>query len=113
MDITHAFLLVSVALYFLPTAIGLDRRHRTAIFVANFALGWTVVGWFAAMIWAVMAPHTALAAPAPTPAPAPVAAPAPAPAPRPASVFAALTIGQKLYPIVAFLAVLGFFALVQ
>ncbi|MFY9753022.1 MAG: superinfection immunity protein [Candidatus Acidiferrales bacterium] len=46
------FLLVAVFLYFLPTFVGRNRHDATGIFLVNFVLGWTVIGWVAAMIWA-------------------------------------------------------------
>ncbi|MGA9593844.1 MAG: superinfection immunity protein [Candidatus Acidiferrales bacterium] len=46
------FLLVAVFLYFLPTFVGWNRHDATGIFLVNFVLGWTVIGWVAAMIWA-------------------------------------------------------------
>ena len=41
--------------YFLPFFIAAGRRHRfgVAIGLLNLFLGWTVLGWLAAMIWAV------------------------------------------------------------
>lgn len=44
-----------LAVYFLPTIIAGVRSHRNliAIGVLNAAFGWTLVGWIAAMIWAV------------------------------------------------------------
>lgn len=39
-------------LYFLPTIIGRNKRNCTAILVTNFFFGWTVIGWFVALIWA-------------------------------------------------------------
>jgi hypothetical protein len=37
----------SLALYFLPTIIAITRTHpnAVAIFVPDFFLGWTFVGW--------------------------------------------------------------------
>lgn len=48
------FLAVLVALYFVPTICAMFRQHRnsTAIFVLNLLLGWVVVGWIIAMVWA-------------------------------------------------------------
>ena len=45
------------ASYFLPLIIAWWRRHHNtlAIFVLNFFLGWTIVGWVAALVWAVTA----------------------------------------------------------
>jgi Superinfection immunity protein len=43
-----------IGLHFLPTIIAVARRHRSrlAIFLVNFFLGWTVIGWIVALIWA-------------------------------------------------------------
>lgn len=40
-------------IYFLPTIVGLNNRNSTAILVLNTFLGWTGIGWIAALIWAV------------------------------------------------------------
>lgn len=41
-------------MYFLPSIIALARSKRDtlAIFLLNFFLGWTVVGWVVALVWA-------------------------------------------------------------
>lgn len=48
--------LVAVWGYFFPTIVahGKKKRNTMAIFVLNLTLGWTVIGWFAALIWASM-----------------------------------------------------------
>jgi hypothetical protein len=48
--------LSGLALYFLPTIIAVARRKRNgwAIFALNFLLGWSFIGWVAALVWAVM-----------------------------------------------------------
>jgi len=43
---------LAILLYFLPTIIGHNKRHVGAIFLLNFFLGWTIVGWLLALIWA-------------------------------------------------------------
>jgi MFS family permease len=53
--VTGAF---GLAIYFLPTYLahnyhGHERKNFTAIAVLNFLLGWTVVGWVGALIWAL------------------------------------------------------------
>ena len=51
-------LLFLIALYFLPTLIA-GARHvnsRPGIFLVNLFLGWTCIGWFVALIWAIAAP---------------------------------------------------------
>jgi hypothetical protein len=42
-------------MYFLPTIIAAARSKRdtTAILLLNFFLGWTMIGWVVALIWAV------------------------------------------------------------
>jgi hypothetical protein len=46
---------LSLAFYFLPTIIALIRKQRNtlAIFLLNFFLGWTFIGWVVALIWSV------------------------------------------------------------
>ena len=41
--------------YFIPFFVATGRRHRftTAIGLINLLFGWTVIGWVAAIIWAV------------------------------------------------------------
>jgi hypothetical protein len=41
--------------YFLPTIIAFARNKDNAvgIFVLNFFLGWTFIGWIASLIWAL------------------------------------------------------------
>ena len=43
-------------LYLLPSAIAAIRkaRHDGAIILVNVIFGWTVLGWIAALIWAVI-----------------------------------------------------------
>ena len=47
--------------YFLPSIIALARskRNTLSIFFLNLFLGWTLVGWVVALVWAVKAddPH--------------------------------------------------------
>jgi T4 superinfection immunity protein len=49
------FLLFCGLMYFFPAIVGRNKRDAAAIFVVNFLLGWTVIGWFVALIWACMA----------------------------------------------------------
>jgi hypothetical protein len=41
--------------YFLPTIIAFARNKRdtAAILLLNLLLGWTVIGWVVALVWAV------------------------------------------------------------
>jgi RsiW-degrading membrane proteinase PrsW (M82 family) len=48
------FLIIgSLAFYFLPFIIAERRKHKNklAILITNLLLGWTVLGWIAALIW--------------------------------------------------------------
>lgn len=54
--LTIAFGVLLITLYFLPSLIAKRRHHRQdqAIMLLNLFLGWTVIGWVAALVWAVM-----------------------------------------------------------
>jgi hypothetical protein len=47
--------LILLAIYFLPTIIALLRRqpNTLAIFLLNFFLGWSFIGWVVALVWSV------------------------------------------------------------
>ena len=49
------FLIFCGVVYFLPSIIGHNKRSFAGIFLLNFFLGWTVIGWVAALIWACTA----------------------------------------------------------
>jgi uncharacterized membrane protein len=44
-----------IILYFLPSIVGFARKkvNKWAIFILNFFLGWTLVGWVVSLVWAV------------------------------------------------------------
>ena len=46
-------ILVLIGLYLLPTFIAMVRGHHqtAAIVVINLLLGWTFIGWVAALAW--------------------------------------------------------------
>lgn len=48
---------VVFCLYFLPWIIAYRRDHHqyNAIALVNLLLGWTVLGWIAALVWSVSA----------------------------------------------------------
>ena len=48
-------LLLLLGGYFLPAIIAGARHKRNiaAIFAVNLIFGWTVIGWFVALIWSV------------------------------------------------------------
>ncbi len=57
-----SFILFLFAMYWLPALIAIVRQTPSALGIAmlNFFLGWTVIGWILALIWALAAntsPH--------------------------------------------------------
>ncbi|MET4207723.1 superinfection immunity protein [Bradyrhizobium sp. LA2.1] len=48
---------VLLAIYFLPTIVAIVRHHHQtgAILLTNLLLGWTLLGWIAALIWSATA----------------------------------------------------------
>lgn len=52
------FILGAVVLYFLPSLMARNRKHHNhvAITLLNLLLGWTVIGWIAALVWAFVLP---------------------------------------------------------
>lgn len=54
-DITTTVVVLMLAIpYFLPALIGLLRNHhqKWAILALDTLLGWTLIGWVAALVWA-------------------------------------------------------------
>ena len=47
-----------MAIYFLPTIVASNRGHESAgaIFFLNLLLGWTMLGWVVAFVWAFTNP---------------------------------------------------------
>jgi len=45
---------LGTVMYFLPSIIALARSKRDllAIFLLNLFLGWSVIGWIVALVWA-------------------------------------------------------------
>lgn len=48
---------LAAIIYFLPAMNARGRRHQntSAIFVLNLFLGWTLIGWVAALVWSFTA----------------------------------------------------------
>ncbi len=56
MHLLFALLLIPFgAIHFLPTIVAALRNSRNVvgIFLVNLFLGWTVIGWVVALIWAI------------------------------------------------------------
>jgi hypothetical protein len=53
-SIAMEILIMIAFLYMLPWIVAMARTHhnRGAIFLLNLFLGWTLIGWLAALIWA-------------------------------------------------------------
>jgi hypothetical protein len=49
------FFFLSAILYFLPTILARHKADFMGIFLLNLLAGWTVIGWFIALIWACSA----------------------------------------------------------
>lgn len=71
------FFLAAPALYLLPTIEAWLRNHPNlgAIALVNIFLGWSLIGWVIALVWAFKKPEPVVAL-APATAPAPASAPA-------------------------------------
>lgn len=56
---------VLLLLYFLPTIIAANHGHSvTGILLLNLLFGWTGIGWFALLLWAILStPRYVLVAP--------------------------------------------------
>ena len=56
MFLTVTILFLVIVFYLLPSVIASTRKtgHQSAIFFINMLFGWTVLGWIAALIWAVV-----------------------------------------------------------
>lgn len=52
------FLIFTVGLYFLPAIIAAVRHthNSTGILLLNIFFGWTVIGWFIALLMAIFSP---------------------------------------------------------
>jgi uncharacterized membrane protein YqaE (UPF0057 family) len=49
-------MIAAILIYFLPYIIGRKTTGANGILVLNLFLGWTFLGWIAALIWAVQSP---------------------------------------------------------
>jgi hypothetical protein len=57
---TWGIFAIAIIPYFLPTIIALLRKSTSiaGIFVLNFFLGWTFIGWIIALVWAIASRNT-------------------------------------------------------
>jgi len=52
-------IIIANLIYFLPAIIAFSRKRKNsgAIFVLNLFLGWTFIGWVAALVWSLKAQY--------------------------------------------------------
>ena len=48
-----AFIVAILTIYFAPTLVAWNKRQGSGVFAVNFLLGWSIVGWAMAMVWAL------------------------------------------------------------
>jgi hypothetical protein len=46
------YFFLGAGVYFLPSWIGTNKRNSTSIFLLNLLLGWSIIGWIVALVWA-------------------------------------------------------------
>lgn len=46
-------IIIVLVIYFIPTLVGMKKRNAGAIFTLNLLLGWTLLGWIIALVWAL------------------------------------------------------------
>ncbi len=44
---------IGLTIYFIPTIFSSYKKDANKIFVLNLLLGWTLIGWIAALVWAL------------------------------------------------------------
>jgi Superinfection immunity protein/Uncharacterised protein family UPF0547 len=64
-------LILLIAIYFLPSGIAFNKgkNNAGAILVLNLFLGWTIIGWVGALVWACSKDQPAVTVPIAVPAP--------------------------------------------
>jgi hypothetical protein len=51
--ITILIYLIIIGMYFLPVIVGRNKNNLTGITLVTIFLGWTLLGWGFAMMWAI------------------------------------------------------------
>ena len=92
---------LGIALYFLPAYIAHKRKHPSfgGILLLNILLGWTLIGWLGALIWASASTGTATTVQIINTPPAPST---PAPPPATGTINFCSKCGSKIKPQSAF-----------
>ncbi len=55
MELTIILSLIGLVIYFIPAWLAYGKNHFDGIVILNIFLGWTLLGWVGALIWAVTA----------------------------------------------------------
>jgi len=52
---TTIIAIIGLGIYFLPTFVAVveGNKNTAAILILNLLLGWTLIGWVVALVWAV------------------------------------------------------------
>lgn len=45
--------LACILIYFIPSIVGSRKKNSGAIIALNLLLGWTLIGWVVALVWAL------------------------------------------------------------
>ena len=53
---TALIIIIGLVIYFAPSIAGWNTKGASGIIILNLFLGWTFLGWIAALIWAVQSP---------------------------------------------------------
>ena len=48
----YVLIMAVPVVYFIPAYVGRKNRNANAIFLLNLFLGWTLIGWVVALVWA-------------------------------------------------------------
>ena len=51
-------IILFLIIYFIPAFIGHNKKQSNGIILLNLLLGWTILGWIGALIWASIAENT-------------------------------------------------------
>lgn len=57
--IAFIYICIFLAIYFAPSLVAAARDHKSFVFILliNFFLGWTLIGWVAALGWSFTSPE--------------------------------------------------------
>jgi hypothetical protein len=50
-------IIIGLVVYFIPAIVGYKKKNAIRIVLLNLFLGWTIVGWVVALVWAVSSPE--------------------------------------------------------